>query len=289
MSCYDLHLHTEWSYDATAHVEDYFRMARAKSLRALAITDHHLMDGYGDVLAAAAKYPEVGYLSGGELTVHCDLGEFDLVCLNLPRRPTPELNKLWNIYHEWQRAYGHALSENFCSRGMPLDDEERMRLLKSYRPQKAIDAQGNTHVQYAALLNYCIEHGFCKDAKSYWELRSSFTDMPDYPEYDVVIPAVKKAGGVVILAHPVGYFLTDDRRRMDYLRELFSLDGIECAHESVSRELVELYRKYCEEFGLLSTGGSDLHTPNEEKFAVHLGADAWLDEVLERVEIFHGA
>ena len=93
----------------------------------------------------------------------------------------------------------------------------------------------------------------------------------------------------MILAHPVGYFLTNDRKRMDYLRELFSLDGIECAHESIPRELVDLYRKYCEEHKLLSSGGSDLHTPEEDKFAVHLGADAWLDEILERVEIFHGA
>ena len=289
MATYDLHLHTEWSYDATAHVEDYFRIAQKKGTRALAITDHHLMDGYGDVLAAAAKYPEVGYLSGGELTVHCDLGAFDLVCLNLPRRPTPELNELWNIYHEWQRAYGRALSENFCALGFSLDDEARMKLLQSYRPQKAIDVQGNTHVQYAALLHYCIDHGFCKDAEGYRALRSRFTDMPHYPEYDVVIPKVKAAGGVVILAHPVGYFLTDDRKRMDYLRELFSLDGIECAHEAVPAELVKLYRRYCEEYGLLSSGGSDLHTPDEDKFALHLGEDRWLDEILERVKIYHGA
>ena len=289
MASYDLHLHTEWSYDATAHVEDYFRIAQKKGTRALAITDHHLMDGYGDVLAAAAKYPEVGYLSGGELTVHCDLGDFDLVCLNMPRRPTPELNKLWDIYHEWQRAYGHALSENFCARGFQLDDEARMKLLQSYRPQKAIDVQGNTHVQYSALWHYCVEQGFCKDLEGYHALRSSFTDMPNYPEYDVVIPKVKAAGGVVILAHPVGYFLTDDRKRMDYLRELFSLDGIECAHEAVPAELVKLYRSYCEEFNLLSSGGSDLHTPVEDKFALHLGEDFWLDEILERVKIYHGA
>jgi len=289
MACYDLHLHTEWSYDATAPVEAYFRMAQAKRLRALAITDHHLMDGYGEVLAAAAKYPEVGYLSGGELTVHCDLGNFDLVCLNLPRRPTPELDELWAIYRNWQRAYGRALSENFCARGFPFDDEARLKLLRTYRPAKAIAAQGNTHVQFAALWHYCVEQGFCKDVEEYRALRKSFTDMPHYPEFDEVIPRVKRAGGVVILAHPVGYFLTDDRKRMDHLRELFTLDGIECAHVSVPPELVVLYRDYCEEFGLLSSGGSDLHTPVEEQFAAHPGPERWLDEILERVEIFHGA
>jgi len=289
MASYDLHLHTEWSYDAKSKVEDYFRMARDKRLRALAITDHHLMDGYGDVLACAEKYPEVGYFSGGELTVHCDLGNFDLVCLNLPRRPTPETERLWDIYHEWQRAYGHAISGNFCALGFAFDDDERMRLLRSYRPQKAIAIQGNTHVQYAALRDYCIAHGFCKDVDGYKALRARFTGLPHYPEYDVVIPAVKRAGGVVLLAHPVGYFLTDDRRRMDHLREMFMLDGVECAHPSIPEELSAFYRGYCREHGLLSSGGSDLHYPEEGKFAVHCGADEWLDELMERVELFHGA
>ena len=59
MATFDLHLHTHWSYDALSSVEDYFRMAREKKTRAIAITDHHLMDGYGDVLACAEKYPDV--------------------------------------------------------------------------------------------------------------------------------------------------------------------------------------------------------------------------------------
>ena len=76
-----------------------------------------------------------------------------------------------------------------------------MKLLQSYRPQKAIDVQGNTHVQYSALWHYCVEQGFCKDLKGYKALRQSFTDMPHYPEYDQVIPRVKAAGGVVWERH----------------------------------------------------------------------------------------
>ena len=289
MANFDLHLHTEWSYDATNPVEGYFRAAQEKKTRAIAITDHHLMDGYEDVLAAAAKYPDVGYLSGGELTVHSDAGTYDLVCLNLPRRSTPELDKLWEIYHEWQRAFGHSFSENLCAQGFDFDDDARMALLKTYRPAKAIAAQGNSHVRHWTMLQYCIDHGFCKDADDYKRLRSTFTGMPHYPEFDQVIPVVKAAGGVVILAHPNDYKLEEDLPRLDLLRELFELDGIEAAHASMSPELVKYYRDYCEKYHLLSSGGSDLHTPEEDKFAVHLGQDRWLDEILERVEIFHGA
>ena len=289
MASYDLHLHTEWSYDAFTHVSDYFKMARDKGTRAIAITDHHLMDGYGDVLKAAAEFPEVGYLSGGELTVNCDAGDYDLVCLNLPRHSTPELADLWEIYHKWQRAYGHAVSENLCARGFAFDDDLRLTLLKSYRPEKAILAQGNSHVRHWTMLQYSIDHGFCKDPEDYAKLCSSFKDMPDYPEFDQVIPVVKRAGGIVILAHPNEYKLENDTKRLDYLRELFGLDGIESAHRSIPLEMMQHFRRYCEKYQLLSSGGSDLHNPRAEDFARHLGPDFWLDELLERVTIHHGA
>ena len=147
MVSYDLHLHTEWSYDAFTRVSDYFKMARDKGTRAIAITDHHLMDAYGEVLEAAAEFPEIGYLSGGELTVHCDAGTYDLVCLNLPPRPTPELAELWELYRGWQRAFGHAFSENLCARGFAFNDDTRLALLKTYRPEKAIRMHGNSHVR----------------------------------------------------------------------------------------------------------------------------------------------
>ena len=83
MAVFDLHLHTCWSYDGFSRAADYFRFAEQKKVRAIAVTDHHLMDSCGEVLRAAAEYPEVGYILGAELTVHCPLGTFDLVCLNL--------------------------------------------------------------------------------------------------------------------------------------------------------------------------------------------------------------
>lgn len=290
MAGFDLHLHTEWSYDALNSIENYFSTAHKKGLRAIAVTDHHLMDGYDEVMEVAAKYPDVGYLAGGELTVHCDMGDIDLVCLNLPRRPTPELVKLFDVYREWQKAYGHALSENFCARGFPLDDAARMKLLQSYRPAKAIAKQGNTHVQYGALWNYCVDHGFCKDKDEYNRIRATFTDLPDYPSYDLVIPAVKKAGGVVIMAHPLDYFPCEDTKSLDRLREVFGFDGIECSQCRVTSEMAKQYREYCRKRGLLSSAGSDMHNSmNEERFGDNFAEDRWLDEILERVEMFHGA
>lgn len=289
MAVFDLHLHTCWSYDGFSRAADYFRFAEQKKVRAIAVTDHHLMDSCGEVLRAAAEYPEVGYILGAELTVHCPLGTYDLVCLNLPVKPDPGMAAVFERYRQWQVACGQATSRNYCKLGFPFDDAARLKLLQSYRPAEAIARQGITHVRSGNLRDYCIEHGFCRDEAEFKAQRQNFTDMPNYPEYNVVVPAVKKAGGVVIIAHPYGYFLKNDRNRMDQLREMLQLDGIECAHKSVPPEMTPFYREYCREHGLLSSAGSDLHTPDPEKFAVHCGSPEWLDELLERVTLRHGA
>ena len=42
-SCFDFHLHTQWSYDASAPVEFYFAEAARLGMTHIAITEHHQM------------------------------------------------------------------------------------------------------------------------------------------------------------------------------------------------------------------------------------------------------
>jgi len=291
---FDLHLHSHWSYDAFSNVEDYFKLARQKKVRAFALTDHHTMDGYGDMLKIAPNYPDVYFIAGGELTVHSPLGTFDLVCLGLPCRETPELAELFKTYRAWQVAYGSAISANLVRLGFQFGDDERMKVLQSYRPQRVIDKQGCTHVQAMKMQQTMIELGFVKNELEWVQLRAKFEDLPKYPEFDYVVPKVKAAGGVVIIAHPYGYFHKTDLARMDALRELLQLDGIECAHPSTPEDITPFYREYCAKHGMLSSGGSDSHQPctvhdnhhlTDIEFAFHCAKPEWLDEILERVQL----
>ncbi len=294
---YDLHLHSYWSYDASGVIRDYFALARERRTRAMALTDHHLMDGYEELATVAADFPDVGYLAGAELTVHTPTGTFDMVCLGLPKTPTPALAKVFAAYRAWQCACGQAISANLVRLGHPFTDAERLKLLHSYRPAHVIAKQGNTHVKNSLYRQALVSLGVAPDLESLPEVLRQFRDMPHYPEYDLVLPAVRAAGGVALIAHPYGYFHQLDRRRMDELRELLDFDGIECAHPSVSKEASAILRKYCQEYKLLSSGGSDLHQAqanrsNPDKivdFAWHCGEPEWLDEILERVPLYHGA
>ena len=296
---FDFHLHSCWSYDATSPVEYYFAQAAEYGVTHIAITEHHQMDSFPEVAAAAAKYPMVNYIPAAELTVHSPEGTFDMVCLGMPKVPTPELQQVFAAYHNWQRACGNAWCDALSAAGFPYSYEERKMLLERYRPAKTIAVQGITHVQNELQLNYIInEKKLLPDVNAVNEvLGKSEVIFPEYPEYDFVLPAVKAAGALVFIAHPHGYFRGRDLRRMDQLKELLGFDGIECAHSSVPLELTGFYREYCLKNGLLSTAGSDTHSPADCQwqfcrpscvFARHTGETRYAEEILERISAFHG-
>lgn len=296
---YDLHLHTCWSYDATADVEVHFRRARELGVRCIAITEHHNIDSAPEVRAVAERYPEVRLIPAAELSVTTSIGSVDLLCYNLPHEPSGALARVLEAYHQWQRERGAALVEGMQKLGYDYTAAHHLEVLATYRPRRVLEVQGATHVKGSVQRDEFIRRGFASNAEEYAALLQRVGEVvprPPFPAVEDVVPAVKEAGGLVVIAHPKGYFRGDDRQRMDALRHECDLDGIECAHRKVDPELTTLYRDYCIEHGLVSVGGSDSHdnvdvqtpveTPGytpERRFACHVGADHWLDELLERL------
>lgn len=292
---FDFHLHSEWSYDAVATVEDYFKLARERKLKAIALTEHHNLDSFAEVQSVAKDYPDIAYMACAELTVYSQFGSTDMVCMNLPPEPTGELKEVLMAYRQWQQDYGRALVEAIDKAGWPFSREEHEALLRRYRPEKAMKVQGITHVQNDLQVNYVTrEKGFFADKQAYYEFLWTL-DLPKYPAASWVIPAVKKAGGIVFIAHPTGYFKRDDLHRMDEMREVLGFDGIECAHDSVPEELTPFYRDYCLKHKLLSTAGSDCHSLPQQLYRFcehhtighHRGDYRWAEEIMERVTVYN--
>ena len=285
---YDLHLHSCWSYDATAHVDRYFRHARELGMRCITITDHHVLDSLPEVLDAARSYPEVITVPSAELTVTTSWGAMDLLCYGFPLDLSEDLVRMLERYHEWQRETGGAICRGVQALGLEFSDAQRLELLETYRPSRVLKVQGATHVNNARLRDYFIQRGFISSAEEYGSFMSRLREevaFPPYPAVDAVVPCVKAHGVLVAMAHPHEYFAHGDRRRMDQLREECQLDGIECAHDLVPVEYTAVYRNYCVEHGLFSTGGSDCHGDEDiaEAMARHGGAAEWLEEFLSRV------
>lgn len=286
---YDLHLHTYWSYDATAHVENYLKRALELNVCCMAITEHHVLDSRDYIFDAAREYPDVRVIPSAELTVNTSIGPVDLLCYGFPRERPKALLKLLDLYHEWQRDFGVATSRGMRALGYDYSDQHRLELLTSYRPAHAIKLQGTTHVKNAIQRRYFVERGFIASEEEYSPLVQRAREeghAPTYPEVSVVVPIVHQAGARVAIAHPYGYFNGDDHKRMDTLRAECALDGIECAHRSVPPEFTPRYREYCLEHGLFSVAGSDCHADAniQEEFAGHGGPDEWLPEFLSRLD-----
>jgi len=285
---YDLHLHTCWSYDATAGVEELFDAAVQAGVRCIAVTDHHVVDGLGEARAAAAAHPDVVYVPGAELTVTASIGAVDMVCLGFSEAAIAALAPVWQAYHEWQREYGTATTAGMRALGFDYTDAQREELLASYRPARTIAVQGATHVSNKHQRAWFIERGFINSDEEYGPVLAAAGQevaRPPYPSAEFALPAVTAHGALVVIAHPTGYFQRDNAERMDLLREELLLDGIECAHGGVPPELTPVYRAYCERHGLLSTGGSDLHWSGSAREGIgrHLGPDKWWDEIAARL------
>ena len=82
----------------------------------------------------------------------------------------------------------------------------------------------------------------------------------EYPSFEEIIPAIRRAGGVSSLAHPV----TLNRNYIELLDLIKKLKGvglnaIEVYHSSHSNKQVEIYKDLAIKNGLLMSGGSDYH------------------------------
>lgn len=71
------------------------------------------------------------------------------------------------------------------------------------------------------------------------------------------IEAIRKDGGIAIIAHPCEYSNYDEIAK--YVE--YGLQGIEISHPSMKEEDYPLVQKYVKRFNLFQSGGSDFHDP----------------------------
>ena len=165
---FDFHLHSWWSYDACAPVEYYFQRAKELGLHAFAVTDHNNNDALGEIRKVAQHYPEVGFVSGAELTACTPYGQLDLVCLGLPLEPTAEFVQLQKEYRAYNQNMGDAISLLVEKMGHSYTREERKKLLEQYRPGFTLELQGITHVRNEIQAEYMVKKSVVKTRAEFY-------------------------------------------------------------------------------------------------------------------------
>ena len=110
-------------------------------------------------------------------------------------------------------------------------------------------------------LNYLIDQGLCRDTRDYFERLVHSVDRPEpeFPPAEEVVSTVRRAGGIVILAHPGASFYGGLSAWQLDLWVKMGVAGLECYSFHHSQEMTQDLVDYCLNRNLLITGGSDCH------------------------------
>ena len=111
--------------------------------------------------------------------------------------------------------------------------------------------------------------GYLIEGKPAFRLRQT-------PTVAEAVEAIHDAGGVAIWAHPFWDVSEPDEvlSSIDRFREL-GIDGVEAFYVTHSQEQTELLAERCAALGLLSTGSSDFHGPENRLFSRFLAFETY--------------
>lgn len=112
-------------------------------------------------------------------------------------------------------------------------------------------------------INYLKEKNIANDLKTYiyYKDQVMLSKDEDLPSVEEVIPIIKRAGGVAVLAHPSYYFPKSvmPTNQLDYFKDL-KIDGIECyCNYNKPKENFKYYTDYCKKYDIAISAGSDCH------------------------------
>ncbi len=267
----DLHSHSTAS-DGVLSPADSARYAIEKKLKVWALTDHDTIDGLYDAAKVCMNSSTV-FLPGIEITVSWPTGEFHLLGHGL-KRLSPELKDSIDYLTEERKNRNNQIVEKMNQDGIKVELEE----IESMFGESQI---GRPH--FAA---YLMKIGKVRTRQEAFD-RYLASGRPWYVKHegenlDVAIEAIKSAGGIPVIAHPMSLYLSWGKIE-DVMKSIHQrgVQGLEAWHpairENEARRLEELARK----LGMFVTAGSDYHGKGVRADR-HLGYTAGGNEIDDR-------
>lgn len=243
----ELHCHTTYS-DGTLTPAELVNKAVNAGVKALAITDHDTVAGWNDAFNAAAPH-NLEIVPGLELsTVHNGRSLHILGFYPDPEKIRAPLHERL----EGRKRRAQEMAAKLAELGYPIELPE----------MPANMAPGRPHIASAL-----VKAGHVSSSREAFD-RWLGDDGPAYVHYEKFtisdgINLLKSCGAVPVWAHPYLFRGGDVETT---LKELVGagLMGVEVYHPNHTPSQTENLKKWCREYNLIMTGGSDYHGPNAE-------------------------
>jgi len=251
---YDLHSHSHFS-DGSLSPTELVNLAAEYEITHLALTDHDTVTGLAEAQKAAKDLP-IELINGVEFSCTWEKQLLHVVGLNID--PTsPEL--LQSLEKNRLRRLNRADSmfEDFEQHDIFLRDEVAKQLVGT--------GSVPTRPHFAQAL---INLGYAKDKKQAFK-RYLVRGKPGYipmswASLEEVGQAVRAAGGVAVLAHPMRYKFTRTKL-IRLISEMIpaGIRGIEVSTGTTDKQQAAMLAELARQFKLVSSMGSDFHSPGQ--------------------------
>lgn len=280
----DLHMHTTAS-DGTDTPESLPRLVKTAGLTGFALTDHDTTDGLA-ACAKAAKRLKLAFIPGIELSANPDLdnavgeeapvprGTMHILGYGI-RHDDPQLAKIKTWLLEAREQRNPNMVARLNELGVRLDYDE------------VVAEAGGGVIGRPHIAQVMVRKGYVKSvheafARYIGEGKDAYTRKDRLSAADA-IAAIRNAGGVAVLAHPVQLKLSDDHSLEHTVKRLkdLGLSGIETRHSDHGPDDIERFTQLAQRYHLLTTGGSDYHGSRK---SIALGATRTPYEVFERLQ-----
>ncbi len=265
----DLHSHSTVSdgFDTpTALVE---KMSRA-GISALALTDHDALDGLPEARKAADRLG-LRLIPGAEISADAPNGDDIHIVALFVDESNEDFRRQLEVRQDNRRRRGEKMVQNLIDAGYPIDLEE-------IRRDVGDGVWGRPHLARALV---CAGHARDNDDafarflhnKCPWHVPQEKWSAGD------VVRAIREAGGISSLAHPVWY--KNPEGIVETLAEE-GLDAIEVFHPDHAAAEIERFSRLAQKHGLLVTAGTDFHGVEEKgKIPGAVAGDRKMLEALE--------
>jgi predicted metal-dependent phosphoesterase TrpH len=261
MSRIDLHLHTTHS-DGSLSPTQVLGLAHKAKVTALAITDHDIVSGIPEAIAAGAELG-IDVIPGVEISSCIDTSELHILgyCIDWQ---DPELIRRLTTLRESRHTRNPQIIERLRSLGLDVTYDE-------VRALAGTDSVGRPHI--ARLL---MDKKYVTSAKDAFD-RYLAEGRPGYVARELPKPAdaiawIRAAGGVAVLAHPTWAKVSGEG-----LNTLLTtlkgdgLGGIEVHYSTHTKRQTTEYLDLAKRLNMLVTGGSDFHGVTKPNIEVGTG------------------